>query len=64
MQNLRPLGGGPSGNTWPRCASHTLHVASIRCMPWLVSRWYATTSGVNGAVKLGQPVPLSNFVVE
>ena len=33
MQNRRPLGGGPSGNTWPKCASQTLHVVSICCMP-------------------------------
>ena len=33
MQNRRPLGGGPSGNTWPKCASQTLQVVSTRCMP-------------------------------
>ena len=43
MQNLRPLGAGPSGNTCPKCASQTLQSASMRCMPYALSRWYATT---------------------
>ena len=33
MQNRRPLGSGPSGNTCPRCASQTLQVVSIRVIP-------------------------------
>jgi hypothetical protein len=32
MQYLRPVGLGPSSNTWPRCASHRLQCTSMRFM--------------------------------
>jgi hypothetical protein len=33
IQYLNPLGAGPSGNTWPKCESQTLHSTSIRVIP-------------------------------
>ena len=33
MQYLVCVGGGPSSKTWPRCASHRLHVTSVRFIP-------------------------------
>jgi hypothetical protein len=56
MQYLLPVGGGPSSNTWPRCASHLAHKTSVRAIK-------NESSGINeiffswiGAQKLGQPV--------
>lgn len=37
MQNLWPVGLGPSGNTWPRWASHCLQTTSMRGHPKEVS---------------------------
>lgn len=34
MQYRNPVGGGPSGKTWPRWASQMAQVASMRVMPW------------------------------
>ncbi len=33
MQKRRPVGAGPSGNTWPRWAWQRLQVTSVRAMP-------------------------------
>jgi len=33
MQKRAPFGPGPSGNTWPRCASHFAQRTSVRRMP-------------------------------
>ncbi len=33
MQNLWPVGFGPSGKTWPRCPPHLAQVTSTRRMP-------------------------------
>src|SRR5215212_7717217 len=63
IQNLNPDGAGPSGNTCPRCASHTLHSTSIRVMPQDLSLLYRITLSFTGAVKLGHPVRESNLVV-
>jgi hypothetical protein len=63
VQNRKPDGSGPSGNTWPRSASQTLHNVSIRVMPYDVSFLYRITFSFRRAVKLGQPVLESNFVV-
>ena len=37
MQYRRPVGLGPSVNTWPRWESHRLHSTSVRTMPKLRS---------------------------
>jgi hypothetical protein len=39
-------------------------VTSVRVIPWLWSGWSSTASATAGSVKLGQPVPESNFVPE
>src|SRR5690606_17164000 len=49
MQYRSPVGGGPSGKTWPRCESQTLHSTSVRTMPWLVSGSSRILSGLSGA---------------
>src|SRR5262245_2074989 len=64
MQYRRCVGGGPSSNTCPRCASHRGHKTSSRTMPADVSRCVRTFSFAIGCQKLGQPVPDSNFVFE
>ena len=33
MQKRMPVGCGPSGNTWPRCAPHFRQFVSVRVMP-------------------------------
>lgn len=63
MQYRNPLGSGPSGKTWPRCASHVLQIVSTRFKNAGPSKRYAITLGVNGCVNDGQPVPDSNFSV-
>jgi hypothetical protein len=62
MQYLSPVGGGPSSNTWPRCASQRAHFTSTRIMPWVASRFSATAGSAMGRQKLGQPLPDSYFV--
>src|SRR5471032_2197855 len=62
MQYRKPVGRGPSGNTWPRWAPQFRHRASVRVMPWLWSTFSSTASVSSDAEKLGQPVPESNFV--
>ena len=63
MQNLKPVGGGPSGKTCPRCASHVLHMTSTRIMPSEVSFLYLMAFGEMGSVKLGQPDLLSYLIL-
>lgn len=58
---MPPASLGPSSNTWPKCASHRAHFASVRIIPWLASDSSSTLPGASGAVKLGHPVPDSNF---
>ena len=57
---LRPVGGGPSGNTCPRWPPQRLQCTSVRLMKKLSSVEVPIDPG-NGAKKLGQPVPLSNL---
>src|ERR1700722_2391221 len=64
MQYRRPVGLGPSSNTWPRCASHSVHATAIRSVPSELSWISRTFSFAIGSQKLGQPVPASNFVAE
>jgi hypothetical protein len=61
MQYRRPLGGGPSGNTWPRCASQVLQTVSTRFRKAGPSKRYAIALSATGCVNEGQPVPDSNF---
>ena len=58
------MGFGPSGNTWPRCASQREHSTSVRVMNQLRSLFSATASFETGCQKLGHPVPESNLVSE
>ena len=44
MQKRRPVGAGPSGNTWPRWASQAAHSTSIRRMKSELSSRVATAS--------------------
>src|SRR5579884_4100244 len=60
MQYRSPVGGGPSGKTWPRWLPQRLQWTSVRIIPWLVSVSVSTAPGM-GSLKLGQPVPLSNL---
>src|SRR5271168_551618 len=64
MQYRSPVGGGPSGNTCPRWALHSLHFTSVRSMPSELSPASTTFSLAIGAQKLGHPVPESNLVDE
>src|SRR5258708_37861289 len=64
MQYRSPVGRGPSSNTWPRCASHSLQATAVRCTPSVLSLISRTFSFAIGSQKLGQPVPDSNFVAE
>ena len=63
MQYLSPVGGGPSGNTCPRCDPHRAQCTSVRTMPQDRSVVVSTDPGT-GSLKLGQPVPLSNFLFD
>ena len=56
-----PVGGGPSGNTCPRCESQRAQRTSVRRMPWLSSSRVPTFSATAGSVKEGQPLPESNL---
>src|SRR3981189_1088045 len=64
MQYRSPVGCGPSSNTCPRCASHSVQATAVRAMPKVESRISRTFSFAIGAQKLGHPVPDSNFVSE
>ncbi len=59
-----PVGGGPSPNTCPRCASQRTQVTSMRGGAALRSGANTTCSSSTGCQKLGQPVCESNFVCE
>src|ERR1700722_4294295 len=61
MQYLRPVGCGPSSNTWPRWPPHRLQRTSVRVMVKLVSG-RSKTALSRAFQKLGKPVPLSNLV--
>ena len=37
MQYLRPFLPGPSGKTWPKCASHTSHFTYVLTIKWDLS---------------------------
>jgi hypothetical protein len=72
MQYRSPVGGGPSLNTCPKWAPHRLHVTSVRIpKPGKPPSERSSCSAIVvpftpsiGAVKLGQPHPLSNFSPE
>ena len=64
MQYRRPVGGGPSGKTWPRCEPANRLRTSTRTMKWLRSSCSTTKFGSTGRVKLGQPVPESYLSAE
>src|SRR5512143_1647795 len=64
MQYLSPVGGGPSVNTWPRCASQRAQSTSVRRVNMLQSSLVVMFSFATGLVKLGQPVPDSNLSSE
>jgi len=57
MQKRTPLGGGPSGKTWPKCDPQREHVTSTRRIPKLVSSWASKTSSDSGCENAGQPQP-------
>ena len=61
MRYRWPVGAGPSGNTCPRCPPQRLQITSVRIIPWLLSSRSSTASASAGSVKLGQPLPESNF---
>src|SRR2546423_13576261 len=58
MQKRIPVGGGPSGNTWPRWPPHEAQCTSTRFMKKPLSVEVSTACSI-GAQKLGHPVPLS-----
>ena len=55
---------GPSGKTWPRCASHDAQRTSVRRISHERSSCSLTAPLSTGAQKLGQPVPESNLVLD
>ncbi len=61
-QRSPPASCGPSGNTWPRWPPQFRHTTSVRRIPHERSSRVSTASATFGSVKLGQPVPESNFV--
>ena len=63
MQYRKPVGWGPSLKTWPRCPPQLLQSTSVRVMPSELSDRSSTAFG-RAFQKLGQPVPLSNLVVD
>src|SRR3954452_696393 len=65
MQYRRPPASrGPSSKTCPRCPPQLRHTTSVRRMPHDLSSRISTASATLGSVKLGQPVPESNLVLE
>ena len=64
MQYRCWVGGGPSGKTCPRWASHRLQSTSTRTIPWLWSLSRRTASSATACQKLGQPDPDSKFSVD
>src|SRR4051794_9476476 len=61
MQYRSPVGGGPSGKTWPRWPPQRAQWTSVRVWKKLRSTEVPMWLGSIGAQKLGQPVPESNF---
>src|SRR3970282_2761489 len=61
MQSRRPVGFGPSSNTWPRCPPQRRQCTSVRTEKKLRSVEVRTAPSI-GAQKLGHPVRLSYFV--
>lgn len=61
MHHRWPEGAGPSANTCPRCPPQLVHAASRRGTSILKSVRMPAASGVAGVVKLGHPVPESNW---
>src|SRR5690606_36747222 len=64
MQKRSPVGGGPSGKTWPRCPSHVAQRTSTRTMPWERSSRRFTSDSSTASQNLGQPRPESYLVDE
>src|SRR6185295_11396995 len=64
MQKRWPVGRGPSSKTCPRWPPQRAQVTSVRTIPWEASVSESTRPSAMGWVKLGQPVPESNFVSE
>ncbi len=60
-QNRRPVGGGPSGKTCPRCPEQRAQRISVRSMPRVLSGFSMMWSGSVGWKKLGQPDPEMNL---
>lgn len=63
MQNLCPVGVGPSVNRWPRCELQSAQITSVLDIPWLKSGTKLTLLGIASS-KLGQPLPESNLLSE
>ena len=59
MQNLCPVGVGPSVNRWPRCELQSAQITSVLDIPWLKSGTKLTLPGIASS-KLGQPLPESS----
>src|SRR5690606_30092284 len=64
MQYRRPLGPGPSGNTWPRWAPQEAQRTSGRRMPQLVSSCVVMRPGSATPEKLGQAQSECNLTVD
>src|SRR5215813_2403005 len=61
IQYRRPVGPGPSSNTWPRCPPQDEQWTSVRTISQLRSS-VVPTARSSALQKLGHPVPLLNFV--
>jgi hypothetical protein len=64
MQYLRPVGGGPSSKTWPKCPPHFEHSTSVLAMPSDPSFSIFMAFFETGEKKLGQPLMELNFSPE
>jgi hypothetical protein len=60
-QYRNPVGSGPSGKTWPRCAEQRAHRTSVRRANHELSSCSETAEVSAGRQKLGQPLPDSNL---
>ena len=61
MQYRKPVGAGPSGKTWPKCAAQVEQCTSVRVENHELSIDSPIGAPAMGCVKDGQPVPLSNL---